>query len=302
MDHGNWRRCRGRALVALALLAWAGLAAAKGPLFLWEVRDNGGALRGYLYGTLHVCDAGCYPLPREVAAAFAAADSLALELDPQDPTLSAALAGAGTLPPRQTLDALLAPEQRRRLAAAERRIGLPARALQPMRPWMASAVLTLRAAAAAGFDTAQGIDLWLAREAQTRGMPLAALESVTRQLDALAAGGPAAQAANLMEVVELINNNEAHALFAAMLDAWRAGDVAELDRLLREEASAPEMAPLLAELLDARNREMTDQILVRLQPGHRPFIAVGAGHFGQRSGLLAGLSAHGLNLKQIETE
>ena len=41
------------ALVASVLALWAGLAAAAGPLFLWELKDAGGALRGWLYGTIH---------------------------------------------------------------------------------------------------------------------------------------------------------------------------------------------------------------------------------------------------------
>ena len=86
------------ALVAWALALWAGLAAAAGPLFLWELKDAGGALRGWLYGTIHVCDASCFPLPVPVREALAAADGLALELDPADPSLGPALARAGLLP------------------------------------------------------------------------------------------------------------------------------------------------------------------------------------------------------------
>ncbi|MCK6388988.1 MAG: TraB/GumN family protein, partial [Zoogloea sp.] len=87
-----------RALLSLAFVLWAGLAAAGGPLFLWELKDARGALRGWLYGTIHVCDAACFPLPAPVRDALASAGGLALELDPADPALGPALARAGALP------------------------------------------------------------------------------------------------------------------------------------------------------------------------------------------------------------
>ena len=57
---------------------------------------------------------------------------------------------------------------------------------------------------------------------------------------------------------------------------------------------------MLAELLDRRNREMVDTIVAALQPGKRPFIAVGAGHFGGAKGLLAMLADKGFRIRQVE--
>lgn len=67
---------RGRRQVGMGVGAQAGLAAA-GPLFLWELKDAGGALRGWLYGTIHVCDASCFPLLVLVREALAMPDGLA---------------------------------------------------------------------------------------------------------------------------------------------------------------------------------------------------------------------------------
>ena len=291
-----------RGLALVCTLFWAGLAAAKGPLFLWEVLDSGGALRGYLYGTIHVCDAACFPLPREVGQAFLAADSLALELDPKDPALGPALARAGMLPEGQRLDERLPADLRPRLDAVARQLGLAPAMLQRMQPWMASTLLTLRAAGSAGFVTEQGVDLWLARAAHERGLPLYALETVERQLEALAAGGDQAQAAGVAEVVDMVERGDAREYFTELLEAWRSGDVERVDSLLRDEGASEQMAPMLAEVLDARNREMADAIKARLVPGTRPFVAVGAGHFGQKSGLLAELGARGFRTKQVVGE
>lgn len=282
------------------LLAWAGVAVAKGPLYLWEVADGRGNVRAWLYGTIHVCDAACFPLPAPVSKALAAADSLALELDPEDPTLGPGLASAAMLPAGRSLNDMLPAGLRPRLATVLGQVGLPVDATQRMQPWMVGTLLTLRAAQIAGYDTEQGVDLWLARAARSRGQPLWALETVERQIEALGAGGEAAQVASLAEVVELIERNEAEPYFRSMLGAWRRGDAEELDRLMREEATSEAMAPMLAELLDSRNREMADAIAARLKSGKRPFIAVGAGHFGGANGLLAMLAGKGFRVRQVE--
>ena len=291
-----------RGLAASALLLWAGLATAQGPLYLWALSDARGELRAWLYGTIHVCDAACFPLPTNVEKALAAADSLALELDPEDPELASRLGMAAQLPAGRRLDDALPQDLRPRLSAAADRVGLSGAALQRLQPWMVATLLTLRAAQSAGFGTDQGVDLWLARTARARGLPLVALESVDRQIEALSAGGDAAQLASLVEVIELIEQGAAPAYFADMLTAWRRGDVAAIDRIVREESASPAMAPLLADLLDARNQEMADIIVARLQPGRRVFVAVGAGHFGGDAGLLAALSSRGFTLRQVEAK
>ena len=300
LNKGGKRAWRG--LVVAAVLLWAGVAAAKGPLYLWELSDARGELRAWLYGTIHVCDAACFPLPADVQKALAAADSLALELDPADPLLARRLGEAALLPAGQQLDALLPPALRPRLAAVAARLGLPGEVLQRLQPWMAGTLLTVRAAQQAGFGTEHGVDLWLARAARERGLALVELESVDRQIRALAAGGVAAQRASLAEIIALIEDDAAPAYFAGLLAAWRAGQAEQIDRLVREDAASPEMAPLLAELLDARNREMADAIATRLQPGRRAFIAVGAGHFGGAGGLLELLASRGFRLRQVEAE
>lgn len=296
----SMRMRRARHALAMAwLLLWAGLATAAGPLFLWELRDAGGGLRAWLYGTIHVCDAACFPLPGKVREALGAADSLALELDLADPAVMQRLGEAALLPAGTRLDVQLPPALRPRLVLASTRMGLPPEAVQRLQPWMVSTLLTVRAAEMVGFRTEQGVDLWLAGAARAAGKPLWALETVDRQITALSGGGEAAQMASLTEVIELIESGDARVYFQRMLDAWRTGDVAALDHLLREELSSAAMAPLFEEMLDRRNREMADTLLRRLEGEGRPFVAVGAGHFGGASGLLAELAGRGYQLKQV---
>lgn len=286
----------------LGLLALAGSAVAKGPLYLWELSDEQGRPRAWLYGTIHVCDAGCFPLPGRVRAALAEADSLGLELDPEDPALSPRLLQASLLPAGRRLDDMLPPALRVRLARVLTRFGLPTDAMQRLQPWMVGALLTLQSAQRAGLGTSQGVDLWLARSARARGQSVWALETVERQVSAMGAGGDAAQVASLAETLGLIERDEAEPYFRRLLTAWRRGDSVAVDRMLREEASVEAMTPMLVELLDSRNREMAESIVARLRNGRRPFIAVGAGHFGGPKGLLAMLADKGFRARQVSEE
>ncbi|WP_374486566.1 TraB/GumN family protein [Zoogloea sp.] len=293
-----WRQ----AWLLLGLLVLAGSAVAKGPLYLWELSDEQGRPRAWLYGTIHVCDAGCFPLPGRVRTALAEADSLGLELDPEDPALSPRLLQASLLPAGRRLDDMLSPDLRFRLARAVTRVGLSPDAVQRMQPWMVGTLLTLQAAQRAGLGTSQGVDLWLARTARARGQTVWALETVDRQVSAMGAGGDSAQVASLAEVVGLIERDEAEPYFRRLLMAWRRGDSLAVDRMLREEASVEAMTPMLADLLDSRNREMVEAIVARLRSGRRPFIAVGAGHFGGPKGLLAMLVEKGFRVRQVSEE
>lgn len=286
-------------LLAVMLLV-AGQAFAAGPTFLWELRDARGAVRAWLFGTIHVCDEACFPLPGVVREAFAKADVLALELDPDDPQLVVQLRKAGMLPSGQRLGQRLPPELNTRLERVAAGFGLPAEAIQRLQPWMVATLLSLQAADKAGYGASQGVDLWLARQARARGLPLLALETARRQVAALGAGGEKAQLAYLAEVVDLIDSGEASAYFGAMLQAWRDGDAAELDRLMREEMAGEAMQPLLDALLDQRNREMALRIDKQLKTGRRPFVAVGAAHLGGPSGLVVQLAAKGYKLRQLD--
>lgn len=290
-----WQRWIGLAV----FLCWTGIAAAGGPLYLWEVRDAKGDLRAWLFGTIHVCDAACFPLPAAVQGALATADSLALELDPEDPTMAAVLAQGAHLAPGLTLTDVLPAGLCRRLSQVAPPMGIDVAALQLFQPWMVSTLLTLRAAQAAGYGVEQGVDLVLARAARERGHPLWALETVERQVAALSAGGPAAQIRYLDEVVGMIEDQVAPRYFAAMLRAWKRGDVGAMDHLIREEYGGPQLAPLLDDLLDRRNAEMSEVIVRHIAAGERPFVAVGAGHFGGAGGLLARMQARGFTLRQV---
>ncbi|HQN51602.1 MAG TPA: TraB/GumN family protein, partial [Phenylobacterium sp.] len=105
------------ALVAVALLACAGPAAAKPPV--WIVRDKDSEL--VLFGSIHVLQADLDWRPARLDQALKTADDLWFELpidaDSQAETARLAVAH-GYLPQDQSLTAMLSPKGRTRLAKA----------------------------------------------------------------------------------------------------------------------------------------------------------------------------------------
>ena len=261
--------------VGLWLAALAAQAADDG--FLWAVRDPAGQLRGYLFGTVHLCSAECYPLPEAAGAAFRGSRVLALELDPADPSIGAALNRAGRTPEDLAgLSERLPADHWRTLVGLAARHGLPPQFLDRMQPWLISMSLMVSAAGQLGYGPQWGVDSWLAAEARAAGIELHALETVERQIDALAAGGEAAQLAALEQTVSLLESGKLGEYLDEMLRAWRTGDGPALARLLDLDADEVALAPLLEQVLAQRNHEMAFNI-ARLMRGPGPvFVAVDA--------------------------
>ena len=272
-----------RGAYALVLcLAW-GSGAWAAPA-LWEVSDARGVVRAHLFGTVHVCNAECYPLPAAVREAFAQDARLALELDTTDPEVMATVASAGLLPAGQRLRARLPAALAGAMSEAATRLGLPIDLLDTMQPWFVSTLLLATAAQQAGFSLDAGIDQVLQMRAQAAGKPLVSLESAQRQVAALSAGGEPAQLAALRQTVDMINDGSMGDYLGRMVAAWRAGDDDGMRALMTEGLDQQLAAPLLAELIVARNREMAQRIHDLLGESGRLFVAVGGGHLiGERN-------------------
>ena len=284
----------------LALLMWVlGNSGALAGGLLWEVRDGEQAVLGHLFGTVHLCDAACYPLPPEVRAAFAGSEQLALELDPADAGMGPKLAAAGMLPAGQRLEAMLPEAMRAPLARAIARSGVDAALVQSMRPWLAASVLMVGSASRAGFASSEGVDLWLARKARSDGRPLVLLETVERQIAALSGGGDQAQIEALAQILRLIANEEVGEFLVRIRTAWREGDDQALLDMLNEDADEQRLAPLLTELVTVRNQEMAARIAELLRSGRRSFVAVGAAHLAGAEGIVARLSEMGFEVSRV---
>jgi uncharacterized protein YbaP (TraB family) len=287
-----------RAMLLMLGLVLA-LPALAGEGMLWAVRDARGALVGHLFGTVHLCNADCYPLPLRVRQALTASAALAVELDPSDPALPAVLWRAGSLPPGQTLAGMLPAGLEPKLRLAGARLGIAFDTLNALQPWMASSLLMVTAAARQGFGTEFGVDAWLVSRARVGGKKILALETVERQVEALGAGGAEAQAEAMAQTLRLIAEDDLARYLRDIIAAWRTGDAQEMNRLMSESADEAALAPLLDALLDQRNREMAGRLARTMSEQGPVFVAVGAAHLDGAQGLPAQLRRLGFEVHRV---
>ncbi len=275
------------ALAALALTAGA----ARGQPPVWTLHGPRGEV--VLFGSVHLLPRGVDWRPPALTAALARADDLWFELPLDQATSEAAArlaAHLGRLPAGESLWTRLTPAQSARLARAAARVGLPAQALTPLRPWMADLALSTAADALAGAVPTEGVEARLQNDAPPAARRHA-LETVGAQIGFLAGGRPDEQVASLDETAREITEDPG--LFQRTIDAWLAGDLAAMQR--------EDLAPLRAVAPAAYRRLIVDRnrrwalILARLarRPG-LTVVVVGAGHLIGPEGVPARLRAMGL--------
>ncbi len=273
--------------VVLSLLAGAVRAAPP----VWTVHGSQGVV--VLFGSVHLLPKGLDWRPPALEAALARAGDLWFELPidrATDETAARLTNRLGRLSPGDSLWSHVTADQRTRLEAAARIVGLDARILTPLRPWMAEIALELAADARSGGLVSEGVESRIQDEAPSAARRHG-LETVAQQIGFLAGSAPADQIASLDETArELIADGPT---YDRTVRAWMAGDIAGLrrDDLVPLEAAAP---AIYRRLIADRNHRWA-RILRRLarNPGVT-VVVVGAGHLLGPDGVPALLRADGL--------
>lgn len=281
-----------RAFVLAAALVLATPAAAEPPV--WIVSDQDSEV--VLFGSIHVLPPDLDWRPAALSEALRAADDLWFELpmDRAGQLLVAQLAQSrGTLPPGQSLFALLPPRDAVRLRAVAAEYGVSEALLDRLQPWMAEVALTGAIFARAGAGTESGVELAVQAEAPASARRRA-FETPQEQIELLAGASLDQQIASLRQSMdEMADGPEA---FSRMVRAWAAGDLKALERdsvaPLRRAAPA-----LFRRLVTERNLRWTAMLDERLKGQGRTVVVVGMGHLVGKDGVPARLKALGYKVK-----
>lgn len=272
---------------------------------LWRLQRDGRT--SYLYGTVHVGRPQWQrPGPR-VAAALAASDTLALEVDVDDPALMQQLNDAALLEQgRPAGDAgaapALSPVLQQRLALAARRSCVPLVALAGLPPLMQAATLTLLDARWLGLDATFGQERSLAALARFRGQRILSLETLAHQTAALQPERPEEAELQLAEALQQLEDGSARRALLRLIDAWERGDLAMLERYEDWCECLPGAADQqqLARLNDSRNPHLAQGIVAEHARGRRVFAAVGALHMSGPAALPRLLAEHGFVVQRVD--
>ena len=209
-----------RWLLALGLLGSLNAYAASP---VWAVRGAHNTV--YLAGSIHLLPANDAALPASFERAYADSAQLVMELDLAkfDPLEAMTwMTDHGALPKGTKLRGVLGEARYGRVSAAAADVGLAMAGLDEQAPWVVGMELTDFAYAHEGFDSDQGVEEQLVRQAQTDGKPTAGLETLPEELGGLVALSQEDQIRMLDETLDELKDikNE----MRDVLSAWRQGD------------------------------------------------------------------------------
>jgi uncharacterized protein YbaP (TraB family) len=286
----------GAVAIAPAIAQTAKPAPASAKHFLWQLKPPAGPAVHFL-GSLHVLAAEYYPLDPTIERAFADSTVLIEEVDIDEltnPAVALPLIGKAMYLDGRTLDKVIAPDLYKKVIARGEKAGVPAAAIQRMKPWMAAASLTIPSLKAAGFNPELGIDKYFFDKAKKAGIERRALETVAYQFDRLDQMPAPVQEAMLRSVLEDIETQLTSVKEIA--DAWARGNTADIERLLL--GAMRESPELYERLLVERNRNWVAPVEACLTEKKACFIVVGAAHLVGQHSLIALLQQKGHKVEQ----
>lgn len=280
-------------LIAVAL-GMALVTAAQAEPALWKV--SGGESIVYLFGSVHLLPEGGFTVGGGLADALKQADRVCMEIDPKSQEEAAATSitlARAVDPEGRTLYDLLGSDADRVRDAAEK-AGVPLEALSMFEPWFAGLTVSMMALQAHGYDAQHGVEQIIDAEARQEGKAGCGLETLDGQL-ALLDGLPAElQKEILMQAIE--ESGDIDAMIGPMLEAWRDGDEAGLEKSLEEDFDGyPELADAL---IYRRNAAWASQVSEMLQGDDDVLLVVGTMHLVGDRGLPALLAKRGFRVER----
>jgi uncharacterized protein YbaP (TraB family) len=290
-------RTRGAIIALLLLLPWTLALAGVAPdrHCLWEVRGARNTV--YLLGSVHMLSAADGALPGEMNDAYARSASLVMELDLNEAGPDSMLGSsieATLLPEDQSLSAILGPKLYAEFVARAEPLGLDPALAERLQPWFAALLLEQLTLAGSGFAAEAGVDMQFAHRAQLDHKPIIALETVAEQLGYFSQLTPSQQLDFLRTTLHELDNEGSET--ATVVRAWQHGDVAELERLMHEDAArSPELYRILT---TDRNRKWLPRIRELLDDSQNYLVVVGALHLVGRDGLVELLRQQGYTVVQ----
>lgn len=261
---------------------------------MWVVSDADSEIT--LYPTVHILPKEVEWKSDELTRRLAEAEEVWFEIMPgseTDPALQQKMMQLG-MAPGTSLSANLTEAEIATLKAATEPLGMPFQAVDMMRPWMASTMVSVGALVENGFDPNSGVEKQL--QPMIDGQKIRALETAEGQLNMLASLPEAEQ----MEMLKsaLGDMDETVDMLNELVKDWSVGDVEDLEEDLLEEMKA-EMPAAYNALFTARNKNWVDQIEIEMKGSGTDFIAVGAGHLVGDDSVPAMLKARGYTVKRL---
>ena len=283
--------------VSLTLLALPAHADEPGhPVTMWKVAGASNSV--YLLGSIHLLRSQDYPLPTAIDAAYDDAEVLIMEvdMDDMDPfAAQAAFTRYGVLHDDTTLRDLMGDGLYLEAIAAAEIIGIPLGMLQKTEPWYAAMTVEIMMLSRIGFNPTLGIEMHMMSKATQDGKTIEGFETVEEQIQFL--DGMSLQAQRDMLLSTLAESTKLGEMMDGLIEAWRHGDIAELEAGMLDELAKHE--ELNKTLVTDRNSRWVGQIEELLDDVDDYLIIVGALHLIGPQGVPNQLEDMGYDVHQL---
>lgn len=277
------------------------VAAAKAPPvpLLWKVSDRDNAV--YLLGSFHLLKPDDYPLSQDVDQAFQSSDKVVFEIPPEemlDPSTGQKFLAAASFADGRTLSQVLPPATREKFNRILAQRDSSVAQFDGYEPWFVNLSLMLGISQQMGFSADSGLDQRLMQQALASKKPTGGLESIDSQLQVLDGSPMTEQVASLKEFID--KPTEMPGMLNDLHGAWRAGDVARLDALAREEMK--DKTPETYRMVNVERNDawvpQIQQMLDGVKKGDT-LVVVGALHLLGSDGVIEKLRAKGYTVERI---
>ncbi len=285
---------------------------------LWKVTNGKNTL--YLLGTVHVDRSNVYPFHKSLRAALASAQTVIFELDFNDQEGLAEFAAMQTYSDGTTLKDHISPELYASTVQVFADLGMSEEAVAAYKPWaLANSLMSLATQDETTTGAPMAIDLYLNSAAVNAGKQIDAVETYAFQGGIFDTLSPEYQEAYLagyvnlaliddtLEMTEEQKKELQEAMeyqnkqMDAMMEAWKAGDVATFEESFDKAAVLESTDELNSRLFTDRDPNMIEYAakLLEREGENSFFLAVGAGHMVDPGGIVGGLRALGYTVEEL---
>jgi len=269
---------------------------------LWKISGNGLKKSSYLFGTIHMIPKDEFKLSAATWSALDNAKRVAFEIDMKEMTNFRTQLGLMTkafMPGGKTLKDLLTPEDYLFVRKKMDEKGLPAGMFERMKPMFLSTMFS--SGEDAGGNPMEGngdmtsVEMELYRAAKKRDIESAGLETASYQMAIFDSIPYEAQAKMLVESLRSTDTDHSgESELDKMLQMYRNQDITAMQSMISGDESG--MSDYEDVLLNKRNRNWI-AVMGRFMKDKPTFFAVGAGHLGGPSGVVALLRKEGYRVE-----
>ena len=230
----------------------------------------------YLVGSVHLLAKDYYPLNPALESAFKDSDRLVEEVDLAEMMATENqlnMLMQGMLPAGQSLETVVSKATFDLVSKRLEGLGMPVEPLKRMKPWLLAITLLGMEWQKAGFEAELGLDKHFYDLAKAAGKPVEGLETISFQIAQFDGMTNQEQERLLAETLNELDTQQAEV--TKLADAWKAGDVATVERSCCRISVRHPVAPADA----CRSKQEPAESGHRAKGG-RPFIVVGAASSG----------------------